>query len=76
MGFGYEWRELTNHGLLVFPEKVGPYYDRVDINKCGGFRTESDAIEAYHTIRREFPGECPPELVLVRYYTPEVAVEE
>lgn len=40
----FEWRELTEDGLLKRIEGYGPYYDRQSIG--GPFRTEEEAVEA------------------------------
>lgn len=67
----YEWRELTDHGLLVSPPAVGPYYDRSGVNKYGGFDSEDEAVQAYGQFVKDNKYGVPSELVLVTFYIPE-----
>ena len=52
----YQWRLLTDDGLLKIPLNFGPYYDDVNINGYyGSYKTKSEALEAYYDfLKHEF----------------------
>ncbi len=64
----YEWRELSEDGLLRKPQEAGPRYDRESINMYYGFSTEEEAFAAYADFTRAHPNEVANELVLVTLY--------
>jgi len=64
----YEWRELTEGGLLKLPERAGPYYSQDDINGYDGFDTKEAAIAAFLEFRRVHRYSAPRELVLIEMY--------
>ena len=68
----YEWRELTDTGLLLEPPKAGPHYDKHCINNWRGFDTEDEAVAAYNQFYKDHQYAVNSELVLVTIYTPEV----
>jgi hypothetical protein len=43
----YEWKIITQDGLLKTPPKFGPYYNEEDLNNYGGFDTEEEAISQF-----------------------------
>jgi len=71
MGFRYEWKELTEDGLLKEPKDVGPYYSRETLNGYGGFETEDSAVEEYERFKKAHGWSCSSELILVKIYRPE-----
>lgn len=63
----YEWRELTDDGLLRTPKEVGPHYGKDNVNYYHGFDSEEDAIMAYEEFRKRHEWDFH-ELVLVTIY--------
>lgn len=64
----YEWRELSEDGLLRKPPECGPRYDRETINGYYGFSSEEEALEAYAAFKKAHKYGVPNELVLVTFY--------
>jgi hypothetical protein len=44
---GYEWRVLTDDGLLTLPKDVGPTYARDNLNDGAPFDSEDAAINTF-----------------------------
>ncbi len=49
----YEWRELTEDGLLKRAKSFGPYYNEDDSLKNGSWPTEEEAVSAYETFMKD-----------------------
>ena len=64
----YEWRELSDSGLLLPPPECGPHYARESVNSYYGFSTEANALAAYAAFRKAHKFGTPRELVLVTFY--------
>jgi len=64
----YEWRELTEDGLLREPKECGPSYERSSVNNYGGFQTEEEAFKAFEQFKKVHQWVVPRELVLVTFY--------
>lgn len=64
----YEWRELTDDGLMKKPESVGPYYDQENVNTYGGYASEDEAVAAYEAFKASHEWGVPSELVLVCFH--------
>ncbi|MFN8756337.1 MAG: hypothetical protein ACK52I_29940 [Pseudomonadota bacterium] len=64
----YEWRELSEDGLLRKSPECGPRYDRETINGYCGFSTEEEALAAYAAFKKAHKYGVPNELVLVALY--------
>lgn len=64
----YEWRELTEDGLLREPKDAGPHYDRSRVNTYGGFDSEEQAFAAYVAFKKAHKFGIASELVLVAFY--------
>lgn len=64
----YEWRELSEDGLLRKPQECGTRYDRESINGYYGFGTEEEALAAYAEFKKVHKYGVPNELVLVTLY--------
>lgn len=65
----YEWRELTDDGLMKKPENAGPYYDKESVNKYGGYASEEEAVAAYEAFRAAHKWGVASELVLVCFHS-------
>jgi hypothetical protein len=68
MGFRYEWREISDDGLLQLPIARG--FPKENVNYYGGFDTEEEACRAYDDFAKERKYQAPYELVLLRIYKP------
>lgn len=68
MKFRYEWKRLTEDGLLKEPSECGPHYDRSGVNSYGGFETEEEAVKAYEDFAKANKYGVDSELVLVKIY--------
>ena len=45
----YQWRLLTDDGLLKMPPDCGSYYDEININGySGSYLIKAEALQAYH----------------------------
>lgn len=69
----YEWRKLTDQGLLVEPDELGPYYDRMNVNQLDasgahGYKNEADALHALSKYLKELGDYAAEELVLITIY--------
>jgi hypothetical protein len=62
----YEWREITDDGLLKQPDVIGPYYDETELNYDGGYESEEYAIEDLKRYQKTSGWTV--ELVLVKTY--------
>ena len=62
----FEWRELTEDGLLKRP-KCGPYYD-IDQLK-NDYATEEEAIDDYRDFLKRNPYYTPYEMALLKFYS-------
>jgi hypothetical protein len=62
----YEWREITDDGLLKHPDIIGPYYDETELNYDGGYESEEYAIEDLKRYQKASGWTV--ELVLVKTY--------
>lgn len=67
----YEWRRLSDDGLLKNPEGCGPYYDRDESLTNGSWGTEAEAIDAYEDFANTYKLAAPNELVLLCLYAPQ-----
>jgi hypothetical protein len=47
----FDWRELTEDGLLKNVPEHGPYYDRKSVG--GPFKTEEEAMEAMRLFQQD-----------------------
>jgi len=65
----YEWKRITEDGLLKEPSEAGPRYDRSNVNAYGGFETEEDAVKAYEEFAATNQYGVDYELVLVKIYS-------
>ena len=63
----FEWRELTEDGLLKRPKECGPYYD-IDQLK-NDYATEEEAIDDYREFLNRNPFYAPYEMVLLKLYS-------
>ena len=67
----FDWRVITEDGLLKEPRKTGPYYDEKSLNTYSGFETEEEAVQALKDFVSEndywYSGN---ELTLVAVYKP------
>lgn len=70
MKISFEWRELTDDGLLTVPKEYGPYYDRDRLNSS--YDTEEEAIEAFVAFKKRNEFSAPSELVLLKLYRVEI----
>jgi len=61
----YEWRELTDNGLLIAPKDCGPYYDRDESLRIGSWDTEEEAVAAYSDFLKRHEFGANHELVMV-----------
>ena len=61
----YEWRELTDDGLLKAPKDCGPHYDRDESLPLGAWGTEEEAVAAYSEFLKKHEYSANSELVLV-----------
>jgi hypothetical protein len=61
----YVWRELTDDGILKKPEAFGPYYERDETLRFGGWDTEEDAVAAYKKVYDCYKYQVNSEFVLV-----------
>ena len=64
----YEWRELSEDGILREPKECGPHYDRESVNTYGGFDSEDSACAAYDAFKKAHKYGVANELVLVTFY--------
>jgi hypothetical protein len=69
----YEWRVLTDDGLLKKPALLGPYYEQFNVNGYDGFESEDLAIAAYDRFKASHGYSVELEMVLVCFYSPEDA---
>lgn len=72
MKTNFEWRELTEDGLLRKPTECGPHYDRDNVNGYeGSFTDEASAVLAFEAFFKKHSDRyysCPRELVLVKFH--------
>lgn len=61
----YEWRELTDDGLLKYPKSCGPNYDLDETLSVGSWASEADAVSAFRAYQHKHGQSAPNELVLV-----------
>ena len=64
----YKWAEVLEGGVLKEPEGFGPYKDD-DLNEWGGFKTETEALEAWGAFSDKHNFGVPTELILIPVYT-------
>lgn len=66
----YEWKMLTEDGLLKSPSNVGAYYDSTNVNRRGPWATPEEAMKAFD----EFDAiwKTYESLVLVGFYRPPI----
>jgi hypothetical protein len=65
----YEWRELTDDGLLKKPQDTGPYYDTDNVNHYGGYQTEEQAIAGLKAYADRTRWGSTDDMVLVAIYS-------
>jgi hypothetical protein len=64
----FEWRELTEDGLLKSPKECGPYYDRDQLKN--DYATEEEAIDDYREFLNRNPFCAPYGMALLKFYSP------
>lgn len=62
----FEWRELTEDGLLKEPKECGPYYDRDSLKN--DYATEEAAVDDYRGFAKRNRFSVPHEMVLLKFY--------
>lgn len=64
--YKYQWKELTQEGLLKDPEDQGAYYESENVNGWdGSYDSEREAEEAFIRLKEKHPW-CHHELVLIK----------
>lgn len=67
MKMRYQWRILTDDGLLKRPEPWGPYYDENELK--WSYDSEQEAVEDYQTyLKDDGVYGVPDRLVLIKTY--------
>lgn len=68
MRIRYEWRKLSEDGLLKEPRDVGPHYDTFNVNCFGGFESEGSALARLEELFSTDKYNCD-DLVLIKIFT-------
>jgi hypothetical protein len=64
----YQWRYLTDEGLLIEPKGVPVNYCDESVNGWDGFDTKEDAVARVDYLRSVAPWGVPSKLVLIEQY--------
>lgn len=64
----YEWKELSNDGLLKDVADEGPYYSTESLNRYGGFDSKEEAIERLEAWSKRYKFSLCSNLVLIEFY--------
>ncbi len=74
----YEWRELTEDGLLKLPEEVGTFYESEELNcsECGdwAFNSEEEAVARFTHLQNKYRGSLREKYTLIKLYVKYEAV--
>jgi hypothetical protein len=68
MKIRYQWRRLTDEGLLVEPSDVFVNYCEESVNGWDGFDTKEEAVDRVDYLRSVAKWAVPSKLVLIEQY--------